>query len=245
MFGLSREEIVCLLPAFSSCLLAYRYEIHPDRQRKVGGGRKGDLPSDEDKLLYVLAYLKIYPTYDVLSVIADHQRSKCGDSIQHFLPVLEKALGRKLVLPERKATSLEEVFERVPGLKDVFLDGTERRVQRPRNKKKRNKLYSGKKKATTRKNIVVNDDKKKILLLSATKSGRRHDKRIADKFEIARHIPPDVTMWTDTGLQGIQHAHPNTVMPEKATKNKPLTFEQKQMNIVCAGLWNLHLDQAR
>lgn len=284
LFGTSREEIKGLLPVFSDCLLAYRHEANPHRQRKVGGGRKGDLPTDEDKLLYVLMYLKVYPTYDVLSVLADHQRSKCGDSIQHFLPVLESALGRKLVLPERKATSLEEVFERVPGLKDIFLDGTERRVQRPRNKKKQNKLYSGKKKGTTRKTIIVNNEKKKIVFMSPTKSGRRHDKRLADKCQIIRHVPPDVTIWTDTGLQGLQHLHPNTVMPTKATKNKPLTLEQKQnnrivsgirvvsehaiggfkrfkaasdvyrnklpnfddlMNVVCAGLWNLHLEQAR
>lgn len=284
MFGVSHEEIKQLLPVFSQCLLAYRHELKPDRQRKVGGGRKGDLPSDEDKLLYVLMFLKIYPTYDVLSVLANHQRSKCGDSVQHFLPVLEKTLGRKLVLPERKATSLEEVFDRVPGLKDIFLDGTERRVQKPKNKKKRNKLYSGKKKATTRKNIVVNNDKKKIIFLSPTKNGRRHDKRIVDKYEIARYVPQNVTIWTDTGLQGTQQLHPNMVMPTKATKNKPLTAEQKQnnriisglrvisehaiggfkrfkaasdiyrnrlpnfddlMNVVCAGLWNFHLEQAR
>lgn len=284
MFGVSQKEIKQLLPVFSQCLLARRHELKPDRQRKVGGGRKGDLPTDEDKLLYILMFLKIYPTYDVLSVLANHQRSKCGDSVQHFLPVLEKTLGRKLVLPERKATSLKEVFERVPGLKDIFLDGTERRTQKPKNKKKRNKLYSGKKKATTRKNIVVNNDKKKIIFLSPTKSGRRHDKRIADKYEIARYVPHNVTIWTDTGLQGMQQLHPNMVMPTKATKNKPLTAEQKQnnrvisglrvisehaiggfkrfkaasdvyrnrlpnfddlMNVVCAGLWNFHIEQAR
>ena len=284
MFGVSHEEIKQLLPVFSQCLLAYRHELKPDRKRKVGGGRKGDLPTDEDKLLYLLMFLKIYPTYDVLSVLANHQRSKCGDSVQHFLPVLEATLGRKLVLPERKATSLEEVFDRIPGLKDIFLDGTERRTQKPKNKKKRNKLYSGKKKATTRKNIVVNNDKKKIIFLSPTKSGRRHDKRITDKYEITRYVPPGVTIWTDTGLQGIQQLHANTVMPVKATKNKPLTPEQKQnnriisglrvvsehaiggfkrfkaasdiyrnklpnfddlMNVVCAGLWNFHLEQAR
>lgn len=283
LFGMSREEIERLLPVFGQCLRAYRYTLRPERVREVGGGRKGDLPTDTDKLLYILMYLKIYPTYDVLSVLAGHQRSKCGDSVQLLLPVLERTLGRKLVLPERKAASLEEVFERVPGLKDVFLDGTERRTQRPKNKKRQNKLYSGKKKTTTRKTVIVASEKKRILLMTKTKSGRRHDKRIADKFDIIRAIPPDVTIWTDTGFQGIQHVHPNTVMSEKRSKKKPLTFEQKQNNrtiagirvivehtiaglkrfkaasdvyrnrlpnfddrlsLVCAGLWNFHLEQA-
>lgn len=235
---MSREEIDHLLPTFSQCLIAHRYELKPksERKRKIGGGRRGDLPTDEDKLLYILMYLKIYPTYDVLSVLADHQRSKCGDSVQSFLPVLERTLGRKLVLPERKATSLEEVFQRVPGLKDVFLDGTERRTQRPKNTKRQNKLYSGKKKATTRKTVIIATEKKHILFMTKTKSGRRHDKRIADKFDMVQAIPPDVTIWTDTGFQGIQHAHLNTMMPQKSRRKKPLTFEQKQNNRVIAGI---------
>lgn len=148
VFGMSRNEIERLLPTFEKCLIAYRYKLKPKskRHRKVGGGRKGDLPTTIDKILYILMYLKVYPTYDVLSVLSNHQRSKCGDSIQLLLPVLEMALGRELVLPKRKARSMKEVFERCPELKDIFIDGTERRTQRPKNIKKRNKLYSGKKK---------------------------------------------------------------------------------------------------
>ena len=282
IFGVSREEIESLLPIFSQCLIAYRYQIKPIRQNKIGQGRKGDLPTDLDKLLYILAYLKVYPTYDAMSVLANHQRSKCGDSVKFLLPPLEMAIKRKLVLPKRKARTLEEIFQDNPELKDVFLDGSERRTQKPKDKKRRNKLYSGKKKATTRKNIILNDEKKKILFMSKTKSGRRHDKRIVDKDQLARHIPPDVAIWADTGLQGLQKSHPNVIMPAKASKNNPLTFEQKQnnriisgirvvsehtiagykrfkatsdvyrnrlanmddtMNLVCAGLWNLHLEQ--
>lgn len=282
IFGVSKEEIENLLPTFSQCLIAHRYEIKPIRQNKIGQGRKGDLPADLDKMLYILAYLKVYPTYDAMSILSNHQRSKCGDSIKFLLPTLEKALKRKLVLPQRKARTLEEIFRNNPELKDIFLDGSERRTQRPKNTKKRNKLYSGKKKATTRKNIIINDEKKRILFMSKTKSGRRHDKRITDKNQLARSIPPGIAIWTDTGLQGLQKDHPNVVMPAKAVKNAPLTYEQKQnnriisgirvisehaiggykrfkaasdiyrnkldnmddrMNLVCAGLWNWHLEQ--
>lgn len=282
MFGMSHEEIKELLPTFKQCLIEYRYELKPNRKRKVGGGRKGDLPTNEDKLLYILMYLKIYPTYDVLSVLADHQRSKCGNSVKLLLPVLEKTLGRKLVLPKRKARSLEEVFERCPELKDVFLDGAERLVQKPKNHKIKNKLYSGKKKTTTRKVLVLNDENKRIILMTKTKNGRRHDKKICDKNNLAKNIPNKITLWTDTGFQGIQKEHNNTVMPKKKTKKIDLTKKEKldnkvisgiriisehaiagfkrfkatsdiyrnklpnmddQMNLVCAGLWNFHLNQ--
>ena len=236
IFGTSKEEIERLLLTFSQCLITYRYELKPKRKRKVGGGRKGDLPTDIDKLLYILMYLKIYPTYDVLALLSNHQRSKCGDSVQLLLPVLEMTLGRELVLPKRKARSLEEVFERCPELRDVFMDGTERRTQKPKNLKKRKKLYSGKKKATTRKNIVLNTEKKAILFMSKTKSGRRHDKRVTDKAGVVQHIPKEVAIWTDTGFQGIKKQHPNSVLPEKSTKKHPLTENQKENNRIISGI---------
>jgi len=237
VLGVSTEEFYNLLPTFSQCLREHRRILRPNRKRAVGQGRKGDLPTDEDKLLYILLYMKLYPTYDALAVLSNHQRSKCGDSVHLLLPVLEMTLGRKLVLPKRpRGNSLEKIFQDHPELKDIFIDGTERRVQRPKNLKKRNKLYSGKKKATTRKTVVMSDEKKYIHYMSKTKSGRRHDKRIADKEAMAQCIPKDVTVWTDTGFQGMQKQHDNTVMPSKATKNKPLTWEQKQNNRLIAGI---------
>jgi len=72
--------------------------------------------------------------------------------------------------------------------------------------------------------------------MSKTKSGRRHDKRIADKENVFGGIPPAVTAWTDTGFQGAQKQHSNVVMPVKATKNHPLTDEQKQNNRIISSI---------
>ena len=238
VIGSSPEELERLLPAFAKSLTQYRYQVKPkqERKRKIGGGRKGDLPTTLDKLVFILIYLKVYPTFDVMGFLTDRQRSKCQRSVMQFLPVLETALGRHLSLPTRKINSVEEFFQRFPEAKEVFLDGTERRVQKPKNLRKRAKLYSGKKKATTRKTIVVSNEQRRILVLTPAKSGRRHDKRIADKFQIIQNIPPNVTIWTDTGFQGIQHRHPNTVMPAKSTKKNPLTPDQKQNNRTIAGI---------
>lgn len=236
VLGVTADEFNKLLPSFNQCLKKHRIQLRPNRKRRVGGGRKGDLPMDEDKLLYILLYLKLYPTYDALAVLTDHYRSKCGDSVQLLLPVLEKVLERKLVLPKRHGNSLQEIFRQHPEIKDIFIDGAERRVQKPRNSKKRNRLYSGKKKATTRKVIIIADERKYIHYMSKTKSGRRHDKRIADKENIFSGIPPNITVWTDTGFQGSQRQHANTVMPVKATKNNPLTFQQKENNRIISGL---------
>lgn len=226
---MSEAEFEALLPAFT----ASWKEIHariPGRVRGIGGGKKGKLPHMEDKLAFILLYLKCYPTFDLLAFLTGRDRSRCCRSVQTMLPILEMALGRNFVLPKRKISSPEEFFKLFPEAKEVFIDGTERRVEKPKNLKKRNKLYSGKKKTTTRKTIVVNDSKKRILVVTPTKSGRRHDKRMTDKNQLIQNIPKDIGIFTDTGFQGIQKQHDHVVMPHKATRNHSLTQEQKEAN---------------
>ncbi|WP_176488133.1 hypothetical protein [Candidatus Regiella insecticola] len=62
-----------------------------------------------------------------------------------LLPVLEMTLGHECVLPARQIRSMEEFCHAFPGVRDVFIDGTERPVQKPKNTRRRNKMYSGKK----------------------------------------------------------------------------------------------------
>ena len=233
--GLSKLEFEALLPSFTVAWQS-SHAARKGRQRQVGGGKKGKLPTMSAKLAFILIYLKCYPTFDLLGFLTGRERTRCCRSVQTMLPILELALGRALVLPKRKISSVEEFFKTFPEAREVFIDGTERPVQKPKKLKKRNKLYSGKKKGTTRKTVVVNDAKRRILLLTPTKSGRRHDKRIADKYDVVKNIPDEVSIWTDTGFQGIQHQHHTTVMPTKATKNKPLTPEQKQNNRIISGI---------
>ncbi len=228
--GLSVDEFVSLTPEFKNNLFESYLTRNPNRIRKFGGGKKGKLPSVEEKLLTVLLYLKDYPTFDVLGFIIGTDRTRAFRWVKLLLPVLAKTLGRKLVLPKRQINSVDEWLKLHPELKDIMVDGMERRVNKPKKIKKRNKLYSGKKKSTTRKTVVISDEKRKILLLTPTKSGRRHDKRIADKNQIFHTIPPNVAVWVDTGFQGIQRQHSNTVIPKKATKNHPLTDEDKVDN---------------
>ena len=230
MTGLSSPEFISLSFDFKANLRKHYLEIKPERIRKPGGGRKGKLPTTEDRLFTILLYLKDYPTFDVLGFIIGTDRTRAFRWVKKLLLVLEKTLGRKLVLPKRQITSVEEWLRLHPELKDIMVDGMERRVNKPKNIKKRNKLYSGKKKATTRKTVIVTDDKRRVLLLTPTKSGRRHDKRIADKNHLWRVIPPNVAIWVDTGFQGVLKQHQKTMIPKKATKNYPLSEEDKAEN---------------
>ncbi len=234
--GLSINEFEELIPDFSWNLTEYLVTRRTDRIRKAGAGPKGKLPTPAHKLAAVLIYLKVYATFDVMGFILNLDRSNSCRDIHLYLKVLEKTLRRKLVLPARKITSIEEFFRLFPGAKDVFIDGTERRVQKPVSIKKRNKLYSGKKKTTTRKNLIVSDERRRIGVITVTKSGRRHDKRLVDKAHLIRSVPNTVTIWTDTGFMGIQKEHNNCILPRKKTKKHPLTEDEKQENKLISGI---------
>lgn len=234
--GLRVREFKDLALHFEWNYNAYLHERKPDRKRKIGGGRHSNLDSMEAKLLLVLFYLKTYPTYDVLAFIVQFHRTRACQWTLALLPVLEKTLGRKLVLPERKISSIEEFLTKFPEVKDVFGDGTDRRIQRPKHPRWQNKTYSGKKKTHTRKQIVLADEHKRILVLTPTKSGRRHDKKLADKSELFIHLPDHVTAWVDTGFIGIHKQHANTCIPKRRSRWKPLSQEDTAENQLISSL---------
>lgn len=234
--GVSKSEFDDLLPVFTQCVLEDMKAKSVATKRRYGAGAKGKLPNAYTKLFFILMYVKTYPTFDFLSFIMDFDKSRACRNAHFLLATLEKSLGRRVVLPERKIRSMEEFLEKFPEAKDLFVDGAERPVQRPKNQKRQKKLYSGKKKAHTKKTVIITDEKKRILLATPTKSGRRHDKRLADKQSLFEHIPERTTLWLDTGFQGVLHQHDNTMIPQKATKKRPLTYEQKQENKVISGI---------
>lgn len=160
--GLRIKEFNDLVNDFSWNYLEYEHKRKPDRVRKVGGGRGSYLKNVEEKLFYILFYMKTYPTFDLASFYVGFHRSNACEWVKILLPVLETTLKRKLVLPVRKISSPEEFEKLFPGIKDVFGDATERRIERPKNIKHQRKTYSGKKKINGRKNVVLSDSKRKF-----------------------------------------------------------------------------------
>lgn len=96
-----------------------------------------------------------------------------------FLPLLEKVLGKEAVLPVRQIKSVEEFIGLLGGVKDIFIDATERPIRRPGQDEVQKEYYSGKKKRHTLKNIIISDETTKVLLLSETKAGKHNDYQIA------------------------------------------------------------------
>ncbi len=62
-----------------------RYEMgfeQGNRKRKPGGGRKGNLKSSTEKLFFILFYFKCYPTFDVLGLLFNLNRSTACRNVQ-------------------------------------------------------------------------------------------------------------------------------------------------------------------
>lgn len=228
IFGLNRAQLEELEAVFAQVWAAQERQRRPRRQRAAGGGAKGQLPGPRRKLAFILFYLKVYPTFDVMSAFFDLYRGECCRWVHRLRPALEAALGRKLVLPKRQIRSLAEFAAAFPGVGEVLVDGFERRIARPQKSSTNRKHYSGKKKTHTRKAIVVVDATRRIGLLTRSKRGARHDKRVADTHAVIQSIPPAVSVIADTAFQGSQH--PRLHLPRKATKKHPLTPADQAWN---------------
>ena len=176
--GMTPSEFSDILPAFEKVL---RQEtLGKDRERAPGAGAEHTLKTPEEKLFYALFYVRCYPTCDMAAFffggVSPSQPCRWAHA---FLPALEKALGKELVLPARKIGSPEEFFRLFPSVREVFADGTERPMRRSTDNARQKADYSGKKKRHTRKNIVVNDSGKRILFLS---------RQIRAVFTIIQHL---------------------------------------------------------
>lgn len=217
--GLTRVEFETLLAAFSrvSQKKAALTADGKPRKRKPGGGRKATLALPEDRLLFILVYLKTYPLQEVMGELFDMEVSKVNEWIHRLLPMVRDALDDLGVLPERDAKAVAKAQSQRASSKEVILDGTERRRQRPKKPEKQVAHYSGKKKTHTDKNLVLADKKtKRVSYLSRTYAGTAHDKKIADHEDIV--YAKDTILHQDTGFQGYTPKVARTHQPKKAAR---------------------------
>lgn len=228
--GLNRKAFDELCEVFDAVYQTQRQSERKQRQRAIGGGRKARLATVQAKLFFILFYFKCYPTFDVLGILFDLERGRANRWVHRLQPVLETALDKKMVLPQRKLESIEQFLERFPDVQEVIVDGTERPVQRPQDTEQQKAHYSGKKKRHTRKHITVSSRKKRVLILSRARPGTVHDKRQLDEAGIVEFIPDAVMIEGDLGFQGLQNEFVNIRLPHKKPRGKALSAEQRQEN---------------
>ena len=138
MTSLRSEEFEKLLQSFKKAWSEYQEEQEQKRKskrkRQKGGGRKGTIKRIEDKLLFILVYYKTYPLQVVQGEMFGMSQSQANYWIHVLSPILQKALAYEKQLPSRSPHDLAENLNNYDTL-DFQIDGTERRRQRPKDKK--------------------------------------------------------------------------------------------------------------
>lgn len=219
--GLTLKEFKILLPAFEKAYQAQyagnKTTAGRKRKRQVGGGRRGQLATIEQKLLFILVYQKTYPLQVVLGELFGMSQSAANQWLHRLLPILRAALQALGVAPERDGQKFAQAERQQPGSREYIIDGTERRRLRPKNKEKQAQHYSGKKKAHTDKNLIITCQKtNRVGYLSPTRVGKTHDKKMAEQEKIV--YPRKATLGKDTGFQGYEPAGVQTYQPKKSPK---------------------------
>jgi len=192
-------------------------------KRKYSTYKNSPLPTIEDKLLFILTYLKQASTQELHGTLFEMSQPKANKWIHLLHPILNRALDAAGELPVRDAEQLDWSEEEQALF---FHDGTERPINRPQEDQKT--YYSGKKKQHTVKNNVIIDETCKVLFLTPTFEGKKHDKRIAD--EAGYTFPEGSTVYQDTGFQGFCPEGVLIVQPKKKPKGGELTPDEKAEN---------------
>lgn len=142
MTSLNREEFEGLCVVFSEA-----WERHRQGAGYVAskGGRPAQLAAIEDKLLFILFYLKTYPLQEVQGYLFRLSQGQANVWIHRLSDVLAKALKAQGHLPARLPAEMLARLEDEE-MQTFGIDATERRIQRPAEDERQRQHYSGKKK---------------------------------------------------------------------------------------------------
>jgi len=236
MTGLNQDQFRKLLPHFAHALEQRMEHQTIDGYLRYGrrytSYRTSPLPTAEDKLLFILTYLKINPIQEIQGQLFEMSRTNVSKWFHLLHDILNLALAQQHCLPARNAQELAQFLQNIDHgadeLLQFFHDGTERPIRRPKNHDDQKFYYSGKSKQHAVKNVLVVNKSGNVLYLSDTYEGKAHDKRIAD--ESGYSLPEESILFQDTGFQGFNLDDVTIMQPKKKPKGGTLTSEEKTEN---------------
>jgi hypothetical protein len=116
--GFSPQEFLEVLPTFIQEYENYfeEYQQKATRKRRRGGGRKSQLKTINDKLLYILVYFHLYPNQQVLGSLFGVGQAQASTWINRLKPLLKNTLGYQKQLPAQKPCDEERILAECPAL---------------------------------------------------------------------------------------------------------------------------------
>lgn len=144
--GLSPSEFEALAGKFAQQWEDYMYNFTWEgkaRQRQSKGRKNNVLSTAEDKLLFLLYFLKLNPLQQVLAAAFGMDQPQASRWLEVLRPRLIATLEQERVVPVRKA---ERLYRLLRNEQQVLIDATERSVGRSIDDETQKEYYSGKKK---------------------------------------------------------------------------------------------------
>lgn len=146
LVGMSAEEFEWLHNSYAPEWERYisRYKVNGEPRVRAHRKRKdGKLEATEDQLLFVLHYLKSNSLQEHHAATYEMTQPQANRWIHLLLKLLHRTLKSLGHLPQRRALKMEELLGKFA---EVFVDGTERDIPRPKDLEQQQAHYSGKKK---------------------------------------------------------------------------------------------------
>jgi hypothetical protein len=225
MTSLDRSEFEKLCNVFSE---VWNEHTHQNEKDPAKGGRKPIFKTMQDRLFFILFYLKVYPLQEVLAHLFGMSQGQTNFYIYELSAVLQKTLEKMGDLPARMPEEMLAKLAAEEG-QDFGIDGTERRIERPKDPVYQKRYYSGKKKThTIKNNLVAGLDDRRIKYLGKTHEGKKHDKKICDEEGIT--VPAGSDLYRDSGFQGHDLPGVNIHQPKKKPRGEELSLVDKVQN---------------
>jgi hypothetical protein len=120
-----------------------RFTLTGKPRERISYNRKtSKIPLIQDKLLFILSYLKNNPLQEYHGAMFGMTQPQCSDWVHLLCEILRKTLHALGELPDRNHFRIEHLLSQC---EHVLLDGTERPVERPQDTERQKSCYSGKK----------------------------------------------------------------------------------------------------
>ena len=237
MLGVDNQAFIKLTTLFASAYEQKRKQSLEETLLENPNGNNFKIKNYSDFVFFILFVLKAGLTFDQVAFIFKIDLAGTKRYFDTGLNLLYSALASNNFLPIREFDSPADMNAYFSSNREIIIDGTEQRIQRPQNKEKQRDTYSGKKKSNTYKCLIISTEDTYIHFISKVYMGKQHDfSIIKEEFDPNEDWFENFIVRLDLGYIGFDKQYPKSIpyLPSKNYKEKPLTDAQKNENKLLA-----------
>ncbi len=231
--GLTPVEFDALLVTFKYHWDDYysHFTLEGKVRQRISYNRKTSvLPLIQDKMFFILVYLKTNPLQELHAIQFEMTQPQANRWIHLLSEILRRTLKTLDELPDRNSKRLMHILQ---GCEEVLLDEPSDLFNALWMKTGSLHVIVVKKTHSIKNNLLCTNNLR-IVWLSSTYEGHVHDKKICDEEPLL--LPRGIRLWQDTGFIGHRPDGVEICMPRKKPKGKELTAVEKQENKRISGI---------